>query len=298
MAEVDLNITFDGPGIVDGRMGARDLAASLIAVADLMQAAQAELFPHDRRVTVDIKATDEGSFEANLVVLHTFYERIVNMFSSDEIEAALNLGTVVGGVGTLLALLKRRARARVVSESPEDGGVRVEFGDGTAMHISREAAALARNVTVRKAARQTVEVLERPDGVTSIKFESSAMETVEVGTFDIAGFDVPEEPEEPLGQTERDVVVTIASAAFADGTKWRLSDGESTFWATIADQEFLERVDRAEEIFAKHDLLRVRLRTEQVRTTSGLRAESTVVKVWEHIEADRPMRLPFGPPPA
>ena len=81
--------------------------------------------------------------------------------------------------------------------------------------------------------------------------------------------------------------------AFVSGNKWRLTDGDATFHAAIADLNFLNKVDRGEEEFSRTDILRVELRTTQWRTDSGLRTEHTVERVIEHIRGPREVPLPF-----
>jgi hypothetical protein len=111
---------------------------------------------------------------------------------------------------------------------------------------------------------------------------------------DVSSFEIPTSPDEPISDVEREVALKLASVAFVSGNKWRLTDGESTFHATIADPDFLGKVDRGEEQFSRTDILRVRLHTQQWRTDAGLRTEQTVMKVLEHIHGPREVPLPFG----
>ena len=73
--------------------------------------------------------------------------------------------------------------------------------------------------------------------------------------------------------------------AFTEGNKWRFSDGDATFFATIEDPDFLAAVNLGIERFAKNDMLRVRLRTKQTRDATGLHTEHAVVAVVQHIPA-------------
>jgi hypothetical protein len=85
--------------------------------------------------------------------------------------------------------------------------------------------------------------------------------------------------------------LAIASVAFTEGNKWRLSDGSSTFHATIADEGFLARVDRGEERFGKGDILRVELHMTQSRGDVGLTTTYVVEHVIDHIPTVRPVSL-------
>ena len=116
-------------------------------------------------------------------------------------------------------------------------------------------------------------------------------------------FDIAEAVERDLGIQNLTMGLTITTVSFAEGNKWRLSDGEHTFFATIKDEGFLRRVDARQEAFRKGDVLRCRVTLQQWQTETGLRPEWTVDQVLEHIPAGRNMTLPLGepdesPPPA
>jgi len=84
--------------------------------------------------------------------------------------------------------------------------------------------------------------------------------------------------------------VSIATAAFIEGNKWRLSSGDQTFYASVDDPAFVERVNQGEQ-FAKGDVLKVRMRVVQSRGPSGLQTQRSIVEVLEHIPRARQMRL-------
>lgn len=90
-----------------------------------------------------------------------------------------------------------------------------------------------------------------------------------------------------------EMALTIVAVTFAEGNKWRLSDGERTFHATIEDKPFLARVERGEEAFRNGDILVCALRVQQWRTPTGLRTEYSVVNVVDHLPGAMPLRLPF-----
>ena len=125
-------------------------------------------------------------------------------------------------------------------------------------------------------------------------FSSAREGSVEVTKPDLPGFEVPGIEEQPLADEEREVALRPVNVAFTEGNKWRVSDGESTFFATVTDLQFLHRVETAQEVFAKSDILRARLRTRQWRTSDGdLRTEHQILQVLEHVAGPRQVPLPF-----
>ncbi|HSE69195.1 MAG TPA: hypothetical protein VLA97_00440, partial [Nocardioidaceae bacterium] len=75
---------------------------------------------------------------------------------------------------------------------------------------------------------------------------------------------------------------------------WKVSDGTSIFWASLHDLGFLQRVTSSEEVFARDDILRVRLRDQQYRSgDGGFRVEHHIERVLEHRRALPPEQLPL-----
>src|SRR5687768_3566442 len=92
MARSDLEVRYDGPAIVDGRMDVRTLAPSLIGLADAVQAASRELYPGAPDVTLEIRATGEGSFR---VLLDLARLADVDLLSGNTMTALANIKAVL-----------------------------------------------------------------------------------------------------------------------------------------------------------------------------------------------------------
>jgi hypothetical protein len=123
------------------------------------------------------------------------------------------------------------------------------------------------------------------EGVEKLVFAEtpeSPPETV-IRKEDLPAFDVAAADDEVLLEDEREMLVEIASVSF-EGHKWRLSDGQQTFHATIEDPGFLHRVEIGREKFAQGDLLRLRMRVVQTRRPDGrLHSDYHVLQVLQHI---------------
>lgn len=107
-------------------------------------------------------------------------------------------------------------------------------------------------------------------------------------------FNITEPDDDLISDNVRIVAVRLVSLAFKEGNKWRISDGTSIFWASVHDLDFLQRVTSNEEVFARDDILRVRLRDQQFRmATGGFRMEHTIEKVLEHRQGTPQEQLPL-----
>ncbi|WP_156804645.1 hypothetical protein [Selenomonas sp. F0473] len=98
-----------------------------------------------------------------------------------------------------------------------------------------------------------------------------------------------EECNEPIEQV---LLVRIISPNFDEG-KWKLTDGEHSFWASIEDETFNAKVDRSELAFTKGAMLRVKFRIEQNIKNGALSTTYTAVKVLEVKEAPNQIKLDF-----
>lgn len=305
MADETFTITYSGPTVAGGRMSVRELAPALLALSDTIRQAQRVAYPGEPDPALEIKALREGSFAIDLILSDAegLLQNAIDLLSGREATAAANLGALVamvfGGFRLTKALATRKIRRQ---ERIRNGVVRVTFDDGVTMTLRQESLRLAADRPFREAARHVVAPLAA-EGVESVELSSPREENVQIEQRDLVGFEIPPVEEQELVDEERTVVLRPVNVAFAEGNKWRVSDGESTFFATVDDLGFLHRVETAQEVFAKTDILRARVRTRQWRTADGdLRTDHHIVEVLEHVPGPRQIPLPFAsceePPPA
>jgi hypothetical protein len=272
-------------------------------LGELFAEAGAVVYPERPPVALNIKATSDGSFIVDLVLQASgAWDQIIDIFGSETADALANLVELVGGASGLFWFIKRLRNRRIEAEASSlaPGQVMLTLDDGTTIEIHADALALYRNIRIRRKAREVVEPLVR-DGVERLDVRSEGETTVSLAASDVLAFEPPAD-DVPLLESEREMVVAIAAVAFIEGNKWRLSDGDHTFYALIEDEGFLDRVDRGIESFRKGDFLRCKMRVVQFQRGPDLHTEYRVIDVIEHIPtgtqmgfgggAERPMRRP------
>lgn len=284
MAEAAFGTTYNGPALADGRMPVRDLAPALLALGDVFAEASVAMYPDREPVALKIKATAEGSFELQLVLeVSGVWDQVVDLLSSDAASALANLIEIVAGGAGLFAVIRAiRRRAIRRRDEIEPGRLRLTLEDGDTIEVSTEVFDLFTNAQARKQTRQVVEPLGRP-GVERLDFTREDETTVSIEAADVPAYDLPEEMDVPLLERESEMVLAIASVAFIQDNKWRLSDGERTFYAMIEDQAFLDRVEKGLESFRKGDFLRCRIRVVQSQRRDALHTDYYVTEVIQHI---------------
>ena len=302
MSEAHFSLIFRGQAVDDGEIDVRDLAPALLAVGDLLQAANHTINGEQANVAVKVKATSEGSFEIDLSLWQHVLDSIFTYSEThkDGIAAANELtdlvmkaaggltGAVMGVGGGLLALLKWLKGRKPERIEERGGDVIIHIGD-TSFVTNRRTVQLAENVVVRTQARRLVGALER-DGIESISARQSGEEELTIYRDDIHSFDLPDDTEDLFVELRR-MTLQIISLSFKEDNKWRLTDGAEPFTASIEDADFLKRIANDEISFGKNDYLVCDVRETQVKTTKGLKKERTIVRVIDHKPAARQLKL-------
>jgi hypothetical protein len=299
MAQDDahFSIVYDGEAVAEGAIEARDLAPSLLALAEVFEEAQPLVPELEAKITLRVRAGFErGSFEVTLEVAK-LYQQIVSLFSGQDATAWANLFQIIGisgGVGIALGLLQliKRARGRksvsVTIEKTER--IRVTFeGDAEPVEVDRRVWALFNKMRVRKAIEQVIAPLLR-QGIDTFKIRHKGKDSLNVAQDEAKYFLAPTEHEgETISSTDTRVVIVAPS--FQEGNKWRVSDGSRTIFVSIEDPAFVGAVQSGHEAFRKGDILRVTLQTRQWLEGTELKAEHAIVKVIQHESAPEQQNL-------
>jgi hypothetical protein len=281
-------------------MDVRQLAPSLLALAEVFDLAYQEASDgYTLPPSLEVRATEEGSFAVDLLLaMQDGAEGVFEWAKTPDGQAA---GTLIGIAGAALAAIKwtltRRRRGQESGvEEIAPGTIRVHWPDGTKFEAPVSAQALAASMDFNRVAGEVFEPL-RHRGIETIELQGSrrvGSHEMTVVRDDLPAFNITEPEDDLISDNVRIVAVRLVSLTFKEGNKWRISDGNSVFWASLHDLGFLQRVTSNEEVFARDDILRVRLRDQQFRTaTGGFRMEHQIEKVLEHRRGTPHEPLPF-----
>ena len=153
---------------------------------------------------------------------------------------------------------------------------------------------MLKNFKIRKAFEALIHTPLSRDGIDSFSVlspENQANPILHIEKSEAVYFIVPAPTDEEINDHTTIVSLQIVNASFAEGNKWRFSDGSNTFFADILDEEFIRRVQSSTEVFAKNDILKVRLRISQWLTSRGMRTDYIIQEVIEHRLAHRRIDL-------
>ncbi len=300
MTRAAVTIAYDGPALENGTMDVRDLAPALLAAGQLVDAANAILNGDSARVSVQVTATDVGSFEISLHIVQSFGSQVVSLFTSEPVVAASSLATLVFGTpaakGLLWLIKKCRGQRPTRIEKLSESTVRLVI-DGEVIEIPMDLLRLYQDLPVRIAAQRLVEQPLQKEGIDIFEVRENKSPTLSISKRDSGYFARPSLPEETLIDDTRRSAYSIISLAFKEDNKWRLNDGNNAISATIVDDDFQKKVDNNQVSFSKGDILICDVRITQKQTDAGLKTEYSVIKVIEHRAAARQIPLSFDSEP-
>lgn len=299
MSQSTFKLVYDGEALKDGEMDVADLAPALLAVGQFIRAAARAAYGDETIVTVKVKATLEGSFEVHLAMAVEALGNAWEFWKKDDIQAASQLAQLLGFSGASIAgsviwsVRKLKGSATKIRSSSEPGSVDLETPDGL-ITVPEAVGKIVVDPAARAALEKlVVEPLDK-DGIDVVLFgdEHGAQRIDEA---EAAYFRAPAmvSTDEFFSRYTR--AFSIMSLHFTAGKKWRLSDGRGAAkLINIEDPDFLGRVARNEERFAKGDILICEVVETSRRTDAGFKSDYEIIKVTEHRPAPvLPPQLPL-----
>jgi len=274
-------------------MDVRELAPALIALSDLLETANKEAFPEAAPVRVNVQGNfRSGSFGVDLIAVQHIGQQIASILTGETVTATANLLALLTAIGIfggdgLIGLIKwLKGRKPSTIKYKDD---RIVFELRIEEHVETfETDLIAGKLYQSKVVRQTlfkvVKPLEREGIDLFASGRDGETETV-ITKEEVQDFEDTQADAEVASDTlSEGILLQIESAVFKDGNKWRFNDGSSSFFAEIADEQFLGRVSSGAERFGKGDVLVVDLRRIQTISDTGLKLEYIIEFVKDHRE--------------
>lgn len=295
MSKANFNVLYDGPALVSHEMNVNDLAPALLALGEVIEAANDTLNGSKRaKVALNVKASFKtGCFGIELDLVQTLTQQIGALFSAAQAVTAQDmlrwLGLVwdngdkaIAYTGGLMWLLKKLKGRPIKHATRLDNGlVRIKIDDESYI-LEQEVIELYRNAKLRKSLSDVLRPLEQ-EGIDEFavtnKHQSARFITVSSSERDY--FSAPDAIVETLPSTEVITNLQLVTVNFRPDNKWRFSEGEHPFYATVLDRDFLRKVQE-NEAFRAGDRLKVRMRKTQKIVDGTIKIDHEILEVLEH----------------
>lgn len=281
--ETSLRLKYSGPAVDSGAMDVYQVSANMIAFSDFMVVAAKISFGEQIEARAEVAGFGRGSFITHLIF--NFAGEAATIFAALTVDQLL---TIVNEAFEIWKHLKGEPPKSV--EQVNSQAVKVTNNNGQIIQVQTQSLNLVFNEKASEAVKQFVREQLAKDGIDSIEIETEKKDVIATATQSDAYSFQPVRPIEAITDTTIQMTLIVEAPVFKDGNKWRLSDGQSSFFADIVDIDFLSRVDSG-ELFGKGDLMRVDLRITQERAGIKISTERTVLKVHEHRRGQEQYKL-------
>lgn len=263
-----LILHFDGPLLAGHSMDVRDFAPALIGFADAVDRYGNYALPMSN-LSVDIKATSPGSFQALLQVAGSVANLLQAFGASDA-------GKMVSGLLDILKILAERFKVSgdvkpLPHEVVKSSKTHVDFSlCNLHLNLDRstyEASCDSKLINDLGAATAP----SKKDGIDSVNFyQPSTHRTESVNGNLSSAMSAYRSDDEKLEPSVADTTLQIDTLQLRS-EKWKFFDGTDHFWATIADETFLKKWRAREISFNSGATMRVRLETELYEENGKIR---------------------------
>lgn len=291
-----LSIRYASAALGSNSMDVRQLAPSLLALADLFVVAHNHVgSPFELPPALEVTAQRDGSLIVDMWLAWAEQrDTLIGIMSSDGASAAANaaeLATVV--IGGLRWVVKRdRVGGEQSVEPIAPDQLRVRWADGTEIEAPVEAQQLIESMDFRRVSGRVFEPL-RQQGVDEIDLRSGNRHAI-IRRENLGAFNAPPEDPNLISDYTRVVTIRVETLGMNPGNKWRVNDGSGSVWVSVNDLGFVDKMASGEERFAPSDVLVVEMRDRQFREgDSGLAMERSIERVLEHRITPPPDELPF-----
>lgn len=289
-------LTYDGPSLESHEMDVRDLAPALLAVSDLLEEANLVIYGNSTTIQVNVKGSFKtGSFNIDFSVAQSIINQLVDLFNSDGVNAGSNILSLLGftGVGPgLIYVLKKLKNKKIKKISKTEGSKVIIEVEDDKIETEEKVIQLLQNIKIRQSLDLIISRPLEKEGVNDFYVNYSGNVT-NVNKSEREYFATPVISDELLDDKVYETNLQILSISFSEGNKWKFTDGNVSFFATVKDTAFIDRVQRNEEAFAKDDILKVSLRQRQWVGDAGIKTEYEVEKIISHRHAAKQINLPF-----
>lgn len=301
MSSASFQIVYDGYALEGSTMDVRELAPALLALGNVLDEANNTFNSGHAKISLRVSASfKSGCFGVDLSVVQGILDQALGLLKQTPIESAKELVELLGfiaaptvGLVKLILWLKNRPIREVIVLA--DGMVEVVV-DGDKIITERKTIELLRNYRLRLALEAAIfEPLDK-DGIDTVAFTTGKTNEsfIIIEKADKAWFKAPPQDEELLDQSTETVSLQLVSISFKGDNKWRFYDGNSTFYATILDADFLNNVSLSIAQFGAGDILKVSLNKRKWLVGDTLKSEFEVIQVLDHRKGMAQLKIPFS----
>lgn len=296
-SKVSFQVIYDGEALKNNEMNVKDLAPALLGLSDLLEETNQVVNGDSAQIQLNVKGTFKtGSFNIDFNVVQDIFGQIVNLFNKPTVIFSIGLLSLLGfsikdgvvGLIHLIKWLKNRKIKKITKVGKDKVSIIVEDDK---IEIDEKVLSLYKNIKIRKSLDVVIAKPLEKEGIDVFKIKYQDSETI-IKKEEKDYFKESLIEDEIIDDQVIKKHLQLLTVTFIEGNKWKFSDGVSTFFAEIKDEDFLKRVQTGQEKFAIDDIFHVELHQRQLLGVSGIKSEIEILEVISHRAAHRQLNLP------
>lgn len=282
-----LIVAYDGKALEDHTMDIQELAFALVGLGDVLTEANNIINKGSCKTTVKVSSGFKaGSFEIHLI-MQQVSEYLALLGTNPELTGINQILSLLGfgGFIGLIQLIKKLKNGRIKNIKELDNNqINITYiTDNSTQNITIEKNVyiLYENTNLRNSLKKVLKPLES-EGIDTFEIRNEKKEILEkIEKSEIKYFDITP-TEDTINENITDIWLNLVNVSFKDGNKWRLSNGDSEFYATIEDNEFLYQINNNLISFSKSDSFKASVKTTQILTEDGIKTNYSILKILEY----------------
>ncbi len=284
-----LIVAYDGLALEDHSMNIQELAFALVGLGDVLTEANLLLNKGSCKTTVKVSSGFKtGSFEIHLVMQQL--SNNLALFGTNP--QLLGIATILAflgfgkqGLDGLVQFIKKIKDGKIKNiKELDDEKINITFTQNNTIQnivIDKRVYVLYENSNLRNSFKKILKPLET-DGIETFEIRNDKKEILEkIEKSEVEYFNITPS-EDIINENISDMYLNLVNVSFKDGNKWKLSNGDNEFYATIEDEEFLYKINNNLISFSKSDSFKATVKTIQSLTENGIKTNYYIRKIIEY----------------
>lgn len=274
-----LVLKYQGPRVEKGALDARQVASHILAFTDFLDVVSEATYGQKVHVNTEVQGFRGDSFDIDFVF------QIAGHVATILTSTAATPRDIIGIIKSSAALwvhLRGKPPKAVTHAQDNAQQLLVENVSGDVYAVNNSVLQVVINQRAGEATEKFIGHALKCEGIEKVEVRSKTFGDAAYIEKRNGSYFVPVSMVQELSVAEVEMALTIESPTFKEGNKWRFWDGQVSFGADMADEDYLRAINDGTERFGKGDILRVRMQISQAAAPGRLSADRKIVKVLEH----------------
>lgn len=286
MEKENLIIAYDGEALKNHEIDIEELAMSLTGMANLLkQSSSLVNSGQNSKISVKVSSLSSGSFEIHLVAEQV--KDVLGFFGTNpQIVGLSTILMLLGFTGTGLIQFILKFKNNKIENAKEDnnGDINITYCENNEtknITINKNVYIFYNDTDLRNAFYKVLSPLNS-EGVDSFEIRDINQNIKgKINKEDLPYFSITPQ-NELLNEYTNDMWLSFINISFKDGNKWKFSNGDNEFHASMEDEDFLNSVNSDIMKFSKNDTMKAKVKISQHLTENGIKTAYSILKILEY----------------